>query len=156
MKEICREFSQKLMAEASIMLALSKYVSPIFVIMKDGQSVMFPADFEDNAKKEIGKQAIWTICNRVNADAIFVVAETWMTIKKKGKGPYPRPSEDTDRIERLMVNFTQKDGNSGILYADIHRDKNDDPYLTDTKWIDDDYEMGKNFIEPWSSNDTMQ
>jgi len=154
MKEQCKKFSQGLMSHASTILALDKHVPPIFVVMKDRVSTVLPADFETDITKELSKKAIWQICKTINADVLFIVTEAWMTIKKR-KENFVRPSQNPDRIERLMVNYIQKNGDNGILYADIHRDENNNPYLTDSKWVAD-YETGISFIESWSENATMQ
>jgi len=149
-----KQLSEKLMSRAATMLALDKQVTPVFVIMKNGMSTILPADFENDAVKEISKIILWNICKTVNADAVFIVTEAWMTMKKNVE-EFQRPSEDPDRIERLMVNYVQKNGSNGILYADIHRDENNDPYLTDSKWIIN-HETGIGFIEAWEHDNTIQ
>lgn len=146
-----KEISEKIFMVASDILATNKSVEPKYFLIKDGAVLPLPAFFDNEPMKEATIHAIWEVCKKIDADAIILASEAWMVLTDNIDIDCP-PSKHPDKVEMLSVTYMNKDGtDGGMVRANIERDENDNPSVSELKYIEDSDTIGGRMFMPWGN-----
>lgn len=144
-----KKIAEDIFNQAADMLVLNKSVEAAYFVLKDREVLCLPVSFGSSEDKDEASWAINGFCRKIDADALFLVSETWSVVRATLHDPSEGAvSEQPDRVENLMVMFIDGHGRGDVLFAEILRNDAGDPQIRESSWFGVGNVGGKMLL-PW-------
>ena len=164
-----KAWAEDIMRQARGMMARDGFVTPAYFVFTpdEGTFVVPPPDLNVDADKQkvMTAKILQKLCKEKKATLLMYVDEIWMATKKMDAESLdealevmdelemPRPSEDPDRKEALMVIASTPNGDLSMLLAHMYRDAANVPTTAEPEWQDDGGQSKSRMLLPWGEYD---